>query len=320
MSGMTLITGGLGYLGGRLSLGLRSDASLALRLGTRRVPDALPQWAREFEVIPMDLSTDASLDAACKGVSHVIHLAAANEIDSADDPQLALEINTAGALRMLHAAERARVERFIYLSTAHVYGSPLAGVIDERTLPRPVHPYAITHRAAEDFVLASHDRRRLVGIVLRLSNGFGAPADPSVNRWTLLANDLCRQAVSTRRLVLRSSGLQQRDFITLDDVAGAVSHFISLPVEDCGNGLFNLGGGRAMSVLAMAELVAARCEAMLGFRPPIERPAPEELSAPGALDYRIDKLRASGFSPKGSFEAELDSTLKLCADTFGRGG
>ncbi|MBI5886922.1 MAG: SDR family oxidoreductase [Deltaproteobacteria bacterium] len=321
MSARTLITGGLGYVGGRLYQGLRSNASLDLCLGSRRIPAVMPQWARGLEVIPMDLSSDQSLDAACEGVNCVIHLAALNEIESAKDPQLALEVNAAGALRMLRAAQRARVERFIYLSTAHVYGSPLAGVIDERTVPRPVHPYAITHRAAEDFVLASHDRGGIVGIVLRLSNGFGAPADPAVNRWTLLANDLCKQAATTASLVLRSSGLQQRDFITLEDVAACVAHFISLPVEACGNGLFNLGGGRTMSVLAMAELVAARCEVVLGFRPAIERPAPapEEMSTQGMLDYRIDKLRSTGFSPRGSFEAEIDATLRLCNDAFGRG-
>jgi len=73
-------------------------------------------------------------------------------------------------------------------------------------VPRPVHPYAITHHAAEDFVLAAHDEKRLMGYVIRLSNGFGAPAHAGVDRWTLLVNDLCRQAVQTRQLILRSAG------------------------------------------------------------------------------------------------------------------
>ncbi len=51
---------------------------------------------------------------------------------------------------------------------------------------------------AEDYVLAAHGNGLLGGIVLRLSNALGAPADPGVNAWTLIANDLCRQAAQQR--------------------------------------------------------------------------------------------------------------------------
>ena len=114
----------------------------------------------------------------------IVHLAAMNEMDCARDPAAALEVNTALTLRLLNAAVAAGVRRFVYLSTAHVYGAPLRGHIDERALPRPVHPYAITHRAAEDFVLAAFDAGRIEGVVLRLSNGVGAPAHAAVDRWT----------------------------------------------------------------------------------------------------------------------------------------
>lgn len=321
MSRNVLITGGLGYVGGRVALELFKDKTLTLRLGTRRSPTALPSWVKGIKTVPLDILSDESVEQACKGVRCVVHLAAVNEIECVKDPQGALAVNTAGTLRVLRGAQAAGVERFIYLSTAHVYASPLTGVITEECVPRPLHPYAITHRAAEDFVLAAHDTARLTGIVLRLSNGFGAPVDPGVDRWTLLVNDLCRQAVSTGKLVLRSSGLAQRDFITLEDVSRAVAHFIELPVQACGNGLFNLGGEASMSVLAMAERISARCEAVLGFKPQIERPAPssEEISGAGTLDYRIDKLKSTGFTLKGSIDAELDATLRLCNDAFGKG-
>lgn len=323
MSGKTLITGGLGYVGGRVALELFKDKALTLRLGTRRSPSELPSWVKGIKTVPLDISSDESVEQACKGVRTIVHLAAMNENECVKDPQAALAVNTAGTLRVLQCGQAAGVERFIYLSTAHVYASPLAGVITEESVPRPIHPYAITHKAAEDFVLAAHDTRKLTGIVLRLSNGFGAPADPDVDRWTLLVNDLARQAVLTRKLVLRSSGLSQRDFITLEDVCAAMVHFIALPARNCGNGLFNLGGEASMSVLAMAERISGRCEAVLGFRPVIERPAPsaQESSGEGqgALDYRIDKLKSTGFMLKGRFDEELDATLRLCKAAFGRG-
>lgn len=317
MSDTVLITGGLGFVGGRLGRYIAGHTDLNVRLTTRRPGASRPVWLRNGTVTQLDLYTGDGLEAACAGVKCIIHLAAMNEVESVENPEKAFIINSLGTLKLLGAAERAGVERFIYFSTAHVYGAPLAGRITELTLPRPSHPYAITHKAAEDFVLASHDRRKITGIVLRLSNGFGAPDDPSVNRWMLLVADLCRQAVTTGRLVLRSSGLQQRDFITLEDVSMVATRFITLPIDACGDGLFNLGGECAMSVFAMAERISARCAAVLGFTPQIIRPEPkaDELVTP--LDYRIDKLLSKGFSLRGDIDSELDATLRLCQRSFG---
>lgn len=217
-----LITGGLGYVGGRASQKLSESSICNVLLGTRRMDCETPRWLDKAVIIRMDLLSEDSLSEACKNVRYIIHLAALNKTECADDPEVAVRVNTLGTLKLLKAAERAGVERFIYMSTAHIYKSPLIGTITEDTLPRPLHPYAITHKAAEDFVFASHDRKRLVGIVVRLSNGFGVPAHKDVNCWTLLANDLCRQAATTGKLVLKSAGLQRRDFITLTDVGRAL--------------------------------------------------------------------------------------------------
>jgi UDP-glucose 4-epimerase len=245
----------------------------------------------------------------------VVHLASINENVCAADPLRALNVNGTGTLRTLLAAIKAGAGRFIYLSTAHVYGSPLTGTISEATLPRPVHPYAISHRVAEDFVLAARARGDIEGIVLRLSNGFGAPERAEVDRWTLLVNDLCRQAATTKRMVMRSAGDDSRDFITLEDTARAVAHFLALDQTALGDGLFNVGSGHSMQVRAVVDLIAQRCDAMLGFRPEIVRPAPH-VAAPPPLDYRIDKLRASGFAPTADMRSEIDATLQLCRDAF----
>lgn len=313
-----LITGGFGYVGGRVARYLAGRPGLTLRLGTRRAAEAAPDWLKNGRVLHTDFESPDSLTKACAGAYCVVHFAAMNEIDSAASPEDALIVNGLYTLKLLNAAIRAGVERFIYFSTGHVYGSPLEGRITEASLPRPTHPYAITHRVSEDFVLAAHDQKKLVGVVIRLTNGFGAPERADVNRWTLLVNDLCKQAVTTGSLVLRSSGLQCRDFITLEDVARATGHFVTLPAEACGKGLFNLGGRRSMTILEMTERISARCQAVLGFRPPIVRPeaAPCEQSRP--LDFCVDRLMATGFTLTGDIDAEIDATLGLCKKAFGR--
>ena len=310
-----LITGGLGYVGGRVAKHLAQN-NYSLRLTTRKSGVAHPPWLEQGEILACDLFDDAQLAAACRGVQCVVHLAAANENVCVTNPEEGLRINGLAPLRTLRAAIAAGAARFVYLSTAHVYGAPLKGVITEETPPRPVHPYAITHRVAEDFVLAEQRKGSIEGVVLRLSNGFGVAERPDVDRWTLLVNDLCRQAATTREMVMRSAGDELRDFITLEDVARAVDHALKLEHSALSDGLFNVGSGRAMRVRDMTDLIAQRCESALGYRPKIIRP--ESISPAAPLEYCIRKFGATGFSLAGDMSAEIDATLLLCRDAFGQ--
>ncbi len=310
-----LVTGGYGYLGGRIAQILVAQG-WHITLCTRRAVAGAPDWLPDATPLQLDWDSIESLETACSDQDAVVHLAAMNEVESLRDPVGALRVNGVEALRLLEAAIAARVPRFVYLSTAHVYGSPLVGLIDEATVARPKHPYAITHKVTEDFVLAAHDAGRIEGVVLRLSNGFGVPAHAGVDRWTLLINDLCRQAATSRRLVLHSSGLQRRDFITLEDTAQAVAHVLALPREALDDGLFNLGGDAPLRVIDMAELVAARCTAVLGFTPDIRRPEPMYGARSADLAYSSEKLKLTGWEQKRRHLAEIDATLLLCKEVF----
>jgi UDP-glucose 4-epimerase len=317
MNDKVLITGASGYIGGRLVQALAEEPRFHLRLGTRQPLTIRPAWLGEAEIVSLDLLSQEDLNSACRGVRYVIHLAALNEIESLANPEEALLINGLGSLKLLEAAKRAGVERFIYFSTAHVYGAPLVGIIAEESLARPNHPYAITHKVAEDFVLAAHDKKDIQGIALRLSNGFGAPASVNVNRWTLIVNDLCRQAVTTGKLVLKSSGLQWRDFITLTDVARSVQHLLNLPASACQDGLFNLGGECSLQIINLAQRIANRASRFLGFTPPIQRPEPGPTESFQPLEYRVDKFRSTGFTLCRNIDEEIDATLHFCKEVFG---
>lgn len=317
MSQRVLITGAYGYVGGRVAQALAARGA-AVSLGTRQPRASSPAWLPHAKVVSMDWRTTASLHTACTGIDAIVHLAAMNEVDAAGDAQGALDVNGMWSLRLLEAAQAAGVRRFVYLSTAHVYGALLAGTIDESRVPRPRHPYAVTHKVTEDFVLAAHDSGKIEGVVLRLSNGFGAPAHLAVDRWTLLVNDLCRQAVATRTLVLQSPGVQRRDFITLEDAAEAIAHVLALPLAALGDGLFNLGGDASMRVIDMAELIAARCQAVLGFTLVIKRPEPKAGETAPGLTYSSAKLLRTGWVPARRHAIEIDATLQLCASDVSR--
>lgn len=306
-----LVTGGFGYVGGRIAQALVA-AGFHVRIGTRR-SDAKAPWLPSAQVTVMNWASVASLASACVGVDVVVHCAAMNEIDAVRDPVGAIEVNVANTARLIEAAVSGGVGRFVYFSTAHIYG-PLRGTIAETTLPRPRNPYATTHRAAEDQVLTAHAKADLVGMVLRLSNSFGAPTHLSIDRWSLLINDLCRLAARHQNLVLRSPGLDRRDFIPLEDVAKVVVHLSQCASARIGDGIFNVGGRWAPTVLEVAELIAERSARVVGFRPEIERPVPPPDAVSAPLDFCIDKLEATGFRLSGDAITEIDATLSKCME------
>jgi len=309
-----LVTGGLGYLGGRLT-SFFQDQGYYLKVGTRQVLDS-PQWLTNGCVVNMDFGSEGSLLAACQDVDIIIHLAALNHMDCAANPELALQVNTLGTLRLLRAAECSGVEQFVYFSTAHVYGSPLEGKISEHSLTRPIHSYALTHKFAEDYVLAERAKKSLKSMVIRLSNSFGSPMSTQVNCWSLLVNDLCKQAVETRHLKLNSAGLQRRDFVAISDVQRAVLHLLKLTNDELGDGLFNLGGQWSPRVIEMVLLIQKRCGAVLGYEPDIICPPVTKVEEDSLLVYDVDKLLATGFSLKKDIENEIDKLLLFCQQEF----
>jgi len=305
-----LISGGFGLVGGRLGQHLH-QAGHQVVLGSRTASSP-PEWLREAEVVKMDWNDRDALAAVCAGGDVIIHAAGMNAQDSVANPAEALAFNGVATARLLDAGCKARVKRFIYLSTAHVYGSPLEGTITEETCPRNLHPYATSHLAGESAVLYATQRKQIEGIVLRLSNAFGAPAHVEANCWMLLVNDLCRQAVTLRSMTLRSIGLQRRDFITLQNVSRVSAHMIDLPNNQIGDGLFNVGSGKSLWVIDMVELIQTRCTEVLGYTPEIVRPQPAKGDESANLDYRIDKLLSTDFSLSGNPVLEIDDILRMC--------
>lgn len=315
-----LVTGGTGFLGGRLVEHLSSVSPMwAVRVGSRR-PELTHPGKPGVEVVAMRWDSPEQLEEVCAGVHAVVHLAGMNAADCSRDPAEAMQVNAVCTGRLLQAAIARGVERFVYLSTAHVYGSPLAGTITEEVCPKALHPYASSHRAGEDLVRAAHQEGRIAGVVLRLSNAYGAPGHPDANCWMLLMNDLCRQAVTTRRMVLASSGRQTRDFITLTDACRAIAHFLEVPPNRLGDGLFNVGGSHNVSVLAKAELIRDRVSLRLDADIVLQvQPHPSGLEHP-AFDYGIGKLLGTGFELGSEHQRELDALVDFCVQHFGQVG
>ncbi|MDO8344183.1 MAG: SDR family oxidoreductase [Cellvibrio sp.] len=309
-----LITGGLGFIGGRVAQHLQSLGH-EIVLGSRNASHP-PDWLSQAKVVQTDWNDARALERICIGVDVVIQAAGINAQDCAADPVIALEFNGLATARLVGAASRTGVKRFIYLSTAHVYADPLIGVISEDTCPHNLHPYATSHLAGENAVLSASQRGLIEGVVLRLSNAFGTPAHEYVNCWMLLVNDLCRQAVQTHKMVLHSSGLQQRDFIAILEVCRVINYLSSCDLGAQLPNVFNVGSGISQSVREMARLVQRRCRLVLGFDPELQYPVVGAGNRPRRLTYGQQGLEKMGFTICVDNKGEIDSLLAFCHASF----
>ena len=315
MTKNVLLTGGFGTLGGRISANLSKSPEINLRLASRQKRQP-PSWAPKAEVCVVDFENQNSIKKMLHEVTHVVHLAALNDYECRAEPERAQLVNVEYTRRVVEQAGQIKKLRFIYLSTIQVYGNSLTGVITETSPTDPQDAYSQTHLDAERIVEHAHNTQQLEGIRLRSANGFGAPMSPDAKIWQIIANDLCRQAVETKKLTLKSHGLQSRNFVPFTDVCSAVYHSLGMSPQQTGDGLFNLGGRKSLQIIQMAELVATRCGAVLGFTPKIEKPNETPDSVPPAFEYSSDKLLATGFILNCDLEREIDSLLQSCKNWF----
>jgi UDP-glucose 4-epimerase len=306
-----LITGGYGYVGGRLAQHLYHQGHEVI-LGSR-TSYQIPNWLPKASNVLIDWLDLPSLQDACRDVDVVVHAAGMNANDCQNNPIKALEVNGLFTGKLIAAAKKNKVKRIIYLSTAHVYSSPLVGAKSELNCPRNIHPYATSHLAGENFLVSEH---QIEAVILRLSNALGAPVHKDVNCWMLLINDICRQAVVENKIVIRSDSSQSRDFVSLQDVTLAIEHFLNLPLKNNIDNVFNLGGAFTASIYEMAQLVANRCHALFGYYPKIDFLEPSESAYKTEFNFEIKKLLSTGFIPMRAIHQEIDELLLFCRENF----
>jgi len=309
MSATVLLVGGFGNLGGRIAAHLSQFQDHQIVLASRK-KQAAPLWAKEAQTIQLDVTDPTTFSNIPKSVNCIVQLAATNDVDSAQNPERARSVTTEGTASLLNAAIHNGIERFVYFSTAHVYGAPLQGTFLESSPTRAVHPYATTHLEAESVVAAAHDNGDIHGIRVRLSNGFGRPMAYEAADWRTLTSDLCRQAVVEKRMEMRTDGLQERNFITKTDIARAVQHLIALPTSLISDGLFNLGGSQSQTLLAMATTIQERAQKKYSIEIPLHRPEPTSADIQH-LKFDIHKLLNTGFSLTEDTLGEIDDFLDM---------
>ncbi|MEN3048464.1 MAG: NAD-dependent epimerase/dehydratase family protein [Candidatus Caldarchaeales archaeon] len=179
----------------------------------------------------------------------VVHLAAiANVVRCIEDPRSCFEANVLGTLNVVEAAHRFRVERFVYASSANVYGqSPRTPVTESEPL-RPRTPYDHTKVAAESVVMSYVSSKSLPAVVFRSWKLFGE-GEPETSVTTRFV-DACLRGDP---IPLHNGGRDVTDPYHVENYCRAVE--LALKSDGAVGEAFNLGTGNRVSIRELALVI-----------------------------------------------------------------
>ena len=158
-----LVTGGTGFVGGRLAERLFLEEHARVRVLVHQWAKAT--WAARYplELVPGDVTDAASLRAALAGCALVFHCASGGH-----DADSYRAVNVAGTRNVLEAARLAGVERLVHVGSAVAHDLESDGLIDETRPFRPsAHPYTDSKIKGEELVWDCHRREGLPVTVIR---------------------------------------------------------------------------------------------------------------------------------------------------------
>jgi UDP-glucose 4-epimerase len=269
-----LVTGGAGYIGGHMVLGLldAGEEPIAIDNMSNGVPWAIPHGVRFVLGDSGDYETVARTIENHK-VDAVIHFAARLITPQFyDDPLEYYHANTVKSRALLSAVQNLGVKHFIFSSTAAVYGNPLINPVPETAPLAPISAYGTSKLMTEMMLRDVAAVRDLKYVALRYFNVAGA--DPkgrygqSSTKTTLLVQIAAQVALGIRPFIEifgddypTIDGTCVRDYIHVTDLVDA--HLMALRhLRGAGKNLIaNCGYGRGYSVrqvLDMTERVTGR--------------------------------------------------------------
>lgn len=307
-----LVTGGAGFIGSHL-------VDLLIRSGWNvRVLDNLSSGTHanlqathgDIEFIEGDVRDEAACRRACRGVDCVFHLAAiASVIRSVENPMLTHDVTLGGTLNMLLAAREQNVRRFVFSSSASVYGNATVVPTDEKQPLQPMSPYATAKAAGEFYCQNFWGLFGLETVILRYFNVFG-PRQSAFSDYAAVVPVFINAALAGKTPLIYGDGLQTRDFVAVENVVAA--NLLAADAAAAGHAV-NIGSGLAISLL---DLIA-ELETNLGKKlNPIFQPAREGEVRHSRADISCAE-RVLNYLPAVSISVGLSRTLDANARQAG---
>jgi UDP-glucose 4-epimerase len=298
-----LVTGGAGFIGSHLvaSLAPANEVWVLDDLSSGKLEN-LDGTGAHF--VKGNLLDAQAFDCLPERVDWVFHLAAMTSVaESMTKPSECVETNTIGTLKVLEWARKAGAQKFVFASSAAVYGNGLDLPKREDMRPEPQSPYAVSKLDGEFYCDIFSRGTDLATVCLRFFNVFG-PRQSARSAYAAAVPIFFEQALHGREIVIHGDGEQTRDFIAVEDVAGAMK-FVARCEQ--ARGVYNVGYGESLSINDLVDKI----KTLLGSKSPVRH----ETVRPGDVKHSVaaaDRLRALGFACQGT----LDTGLRRLAELY----
>jgi len=324
-SSLTLISGGLGFIGSSLAITLADQGQ------TITLVDSLnPSYGgnlhnlahfvddRSLRVNISDVRDQHSLKVLLSGAGLIYNLAGqTSHMDSMTDPYTDLEINARAQLSLLEVCRQVAPDvRIVFASTRQIYGKPNYLPVDEAHPLRPVDVNGINKLAGEQYHLLYTQVYGIRSTVLRLTNTYGPRMRIKDARQTFLGVWI-RNLLQGRPFEVWD-GEQLRDYTYVDDCVRALR--LAADSDTAIGQIYNLGGcGEPVSLLETAETLVAAARDLdlpLAADPFLLRDYPAERKKIDIGDYYADdrKIRQQlGWQPQVGLREGLRLTLAYYA-------
>ncbi len=305
-----LVTGGAGFIGSH-------SVEAILKVGGRvRVLDNFSTGKRQnlpshndLEICPGDIQDIKDVEDALNGITHILHLAAQVSVqDSILHPTKSCSINIQGFVNVLQAAQKRRINRVVYASSAAVYGYPQKLPISEEDAVHPISPYGLEKSINDQYAELFHALFGCSTLGLRYFNVYGPRQDPKSPYAGVISKFMdCVQL--KQPLTVFGDGSQTRDFVFVKDVAHAnVQALFSEATGVC-----HVATGTSRSLLDMIQALST----CVGYDLEVVHQDPQVGDIPHSAAH-VEKLaQALGVQCSTRFEEGLSLLMNAVLDSKG---
>jgi UDP-glucose 4-epimerase len=303
-----LVTGGAGFVGSHLADKLASENSKVYVLDNLSTGRADNISSKTVEFVHGDIRNSELVDDLVKKSDIIFHLAEfipetrnygpGHVIKySVENPLLDFDVSCNGSLVVLDKCRKYE-KQIVFTSSAAVYGDAFSGSVNEDSPTLPSSPYGASKLCAETYMVLYSKLYKLPVTVLRFCNLYG----PRQRKY-LVYDILLKMMKDQKKLQILGTGLEERDFIYVDDAVNAMLLAAKNPKSD--GVIFNVGTGVSTSTKRIVELILK----IQGTQPELLFTQASWKGDIRKIGANIDKIRRLGFSPKFSLEDGLRATI-----------
>ena len=259
-----LVTGGAGYIGSVLvnkliEQGHQVNVIDDLSNGFRENID------RRAKFTEGSILDKGNLNQALEGVEVVYHLAAKIRVEEGEaNPELYKKVNIEGTLDLIKACADKKINKFIFASTAAVYGDPEEFPVNENSKTNPVNVYGATKLEIDKYLEANAKNMGISTICFRFFN-IGGALKTKEGSWLKIKHEGATHLIpsilhssSNKPLLIfgndwpTKDGTPTRDFVHVVDLADALVKALN-SLDKAGNQVINLGTATGSTVLEVVK-------------------------------------------------------------------